>query len=111
MSAFRSFLRYFGLATEPDAAEPASSAPWPVGDPVATLERLRSEAVPVPLTSEVRVDRQRANDAIEALRGSSETANRLYDLLANAKPVPLTDQVRVDRDALNRLIDRIQAGA
>ena len=111
MSALRSVLRYFGLAEEPGPEPPPSSEPWPVGDPLATLERLRDDAAPIPLTTEVRVDRQPAQRAIEELRGSSEAADRLHYLLANAKPVPLTDQVRVDRDEFARLVNRVQAGA
>jgi len=114
VSAFRNVLRYFGLAEEPDPE--VSSEPWPVGDPIATLERLRSEARPVPLTDEVRFDRQRANEAIEELRrqtlgtaGSSEPLDQLHDLVENAKPVPLTDEVRVNRDELGRRVDAVLA--
>lgn len=89
-------------APAPEIAEDAD-----LDEVLDRLEAVSGEA-PVPLTSEVRVDR----DVLDHLRGGlaaagdhftgrAEGARRdLDDLLAQARGIPLTNDVRLDRDSL-----------
>ncbi len=86
---------------------------------IDTLDDLVHNAPGVPLTDEVRIDRdelQRALDTLlaelpEELNGRPDVDAhlRLAEVVRNAKPVPLTGQVRVDKDAVYELLDRLRA--
>jgi len=92
----------------------------------AQLDELVRRAPPIPLTSQVRIDRSEIYDSLDLLRALEADAMRergtaafsnslavldeLDALIQNAKPVPLTTQVRVDRTEIYRLLDRLREG-
>jgi hypothetical protein len=85
---------------------------------IDTLDDLVHNARTVPLTDQVRVERDELRQAVEQVHASlppdaeaatADPLGRLDDLVAAAKPVPLTDQVRIDRDALYEALDGLRA--
>lgn len=102
--------------------------PAPAVALVERLEALVAGAAPVPLTSEVRIQKDEVYDVLDRLRATlpelttaapEHTKTRLLSALVHidelddrvhrARPVPLTDQVRVDPTKLSRTLQRIRA--
>jgi hypothetical protein len=92
------------------------------------LEALVAGAAPVPLTPEVRVQKDEIYDILDRMRAALAPAvqtagepartrlagvlpaiDDLDDTVHNAKPIPLTDQVRLNQDKLSRSLKRIRA--
>ena len=87
------------------------------------IDQTLTRAKPVPLTDQVRFDRDSAYDALDRMRselGQDERAGVLYtqdllvaidsfdDLIHNARPVPLTDEVRAKREELDAAAGRLR---
>ena len=83
----------------------------------AALDRLGSVvegALPVPLTSQVRLQPQAVREALTELHANAPAellalAVELERLLDRAQPVPLTDYVRVERDKLQTNLEQMRA--
>lgn len=98
------------LTARSDGPGPQVEGDVGLGEVLDRLEAVSDGAPSVPLTSEVRVDR----DVLEGIRGGlaaagghpsftgrAEDARReLDELLAQARGIPLTNEVRLDRDSL-----------
>ena len=82
------------------------------------IDQIISDVRPVPLTREVRFDKDPMYDLLDRMRaavveevqaGARYSGDLLVaidnfdDLIHNAKPVPLTDQVRADREELDAM--------
>ncbi|HEX8054372.1 MAG TPA: hypothetical protein VF517_15395 [Thermoleophilaceae bacterium] len=79
------------------------------------LDTLVRKARPVPLTTQVRLDKGAVAKVVEELRGWGPVAllpaiDALDDLLHNAHPVPLTNEVRVERATLSEIYQQMRAG-
>jgi hypothetical protein len=92
--------------------EPAGDSDAPARRLIALLEGAR----PVPLTDQVRVDKNDAYELVAAVRdgaGSSpalvSAAEAVEDAVRNAKPVPLTDQVRLPNERVAELARELRA--
>jgi hypothetical protein len=81
---------------------------------VGRFDDLIRDAPGVPLTREVRVLRDDANDLVAEMESAatpatSELIERLADMVDGARAVPLTDWIRIDRENAYRLCDEIRA--
>jgi hypothetical protein len=82
------------------------------------FDKVIHRAPPVPLTSQVRLDRGKIAVLLDRLRtglnhGPSELTrvlDELDELVRTAKPIPLTNQIRVERSEIYNLLDRLRAG-
>ncbi len=80
------------------------------------LDQIVREARPVPLTTQVRVEKDAAYDVLDRMRAEAEREHaallvpldELDDTIHNAKPVPLTSQVRIDRERVEELLDQMR---
>ncbi len=87
------------------------------------IDQTISAARPVPLTDQVRFDKDPMYDALDGMRAEVERdvqAGVIYtkdmlgaidsfdDLIHNAPPVPLTDQVRAKRGELDAAAGRLR---
>jgi len=80
------------------------------------LESVARGARSIPLTTQVRLDKERFYDVLDRLRAvapseASPAIDELDDLIHSAKPVPLTDQVRLNPARLNELVAHVRAAA
>jgi hypothetical protein len=80
---------------------------------VGRFDDLIHNAKEIPLTRDVRVLRDDANDLVAELRraatpATSELIGRLADMVDGAKAVPLTDYIRINREKAYRLCDEIR---
>jgi hypothetical protein len=66
-----------------------------------SLDAQIQNAKPVPLTDQVRLEKDAMNSTLDQMRAAlpetSPLIDRLDGLIQNAKPVPLTNQVRVSK--------------
>jgi hypothetical protein len=85
---------------------------------IATLEAQVRDAKPIPLTTQVRVDKNQMDATLNEMRTGFSRAglthalplvDRLDQLLRNARPVPLTEQVRFEREEVNDILDQMRA--
>ncbi len=99
---------------------------------LALIDKLENQirnAKPVPLTDQVRIDKQVAHETLDQMRATiageaagvrgavartrladlPELVDELADTIHNARPVPLTDYVRIDQDRCQALLDRMRA--
>lgn len=93
------------------------------GGAARELVELLDRARPIPLTNQVRVDKQTAVELVDSIRqdvaegGSglerlAETASDVEQAVHQAVPVPLTDQVRLPRERVEELARALRtAGA
>ena len=83
------------------------------------LDDLVHNAKPVPLTDQVRLQRDELREAVAAIdaalapdvrrRAEAEgLLERLEAIVEGAKPVPLTEQVRFDKDDLYEVLDALR---
>jgi hypothetical protein len=71
----------------------------------------------VPLTDQVRLDRQRVDGLLDQLGTGLRSApaetryllDQLEGLIQRAKPIPLTDEIRLERDEVYDILDRMSA--
>ncbi len=81
------------------------------------LDQIIREARPVPLTREVRVEKDAVYDVLDRMRAEVGPEHgdllipldELDDTIHAAKPVPLTSWVRVDKQRVEELLDRMRA--
>ncbi len=79
------------------------------------LDDALHKAKPVPLTDQVRIDRGRLAEHIDALKAQwppaapSALLEQLEAIAAGARELPLTTQVRVDREDIYDVLDGIRA--
>lgn len=79
------------------------------------LDELVRKAHSVPLSDQVRVDRQKVEASLDRLRAAlsrSEAASRLDELdtlIHRARPVPLIDHLRVARAEIYDVLDWMRA--
>jgi hypothetical protein len=111
----RTLLR-LGLAEEPSAAsggpEPSSAAGQAEDARAlaARLTELLENARPIPLTHDVRLDKEAIYDIVDRIRTATSagallvSAEAVEDAVRDAMPVPLTDQVRLPRDRVAELV-------
>jgi hypothetical protein len=76
------------------------------------VERVLARARPVPLTSELRVERKPLRKALAGLRRAApqaaEVADRFDRLVESARSVPLTGQARIDADELAAILEELR---
>jgi hypothetical protein len=105
LNLFARTLLRLGLAEEPSAGE--------AEDPLtlaARLTELLEKARPVPLTDEVRLDKEAVYDLVDRIRAAASagallvSAEAVEEAVHNAMPVPLTDQVRLPRERVAELV-------
>jgi hypothetical protein len=89
----------------------------PPADPIAALEEMLANARPVPLTDEVRVDRDEfpwliglATQGATASAGTERAAAELTELGRKAPKVMLTPDVRVPVKKVRELLAELRAG-
>ena len=88
---------------------------------IEVVDQLLTNAIPVPLTAEVRMPRSDLEAGVAAIGHAAassgvasdpEIAKALKDverLASRAKPVPLTDQVRLNRKKAGKAIAKLRA--
>jgi hypothetical protein len=83
------------------------------------LDQVITDARPVPLTDQLRIDKDQAYDILDRIRAEMGSGappdgslliavDELDDAIHNARPVPLTDQVRLERGQLEGLIGKLR---
>jgi hypothetical protein len=87
---------------------------------IASFEDLLRRAKPVPLTSQVRLDKDQMSATLNEMRTGFSRAGlthmlplvgRLDEMAENAKPIPLTNEVRVDKGEARDILDQMRASA
>jgi hypothetical protein len=117
-SFFDRLAAYFGLRGDPRPF-PAEELPAHAGTQEEhDLGALLSNAPPVPLTDEVRVNPKEFStrlvwemDRAEGSDTTREAAAGLQELVDKGKPIPMTDQVRLDGRKAARLLSQLRGTA
>jgi hypothetical protein len=87
---------------------------------IGSFEEQLRKAKRVPLTNQVRVNKNEMDATLEEMRTGFSRAGltqalalvgRLDEQIQNAKPVPLTDEVRLDPDEVRDILDQLRASA
>jgi len=85
---------------------------------IASFEEQLRAAKPIPLTNQVRLDKNRMQTTVNEMRTAFSRAgltnalplvNRLDEQVQGAKPVPLTDEVRLEKDKASGILDQLRA--
>ena len=88
---------------------------------IEVVDQLLTNAMPIPLTAEVRIPRSDLEAGVAGIEAAAATSGITSDpeivkalkdverLASRAKPVPLTDQVRVNRKKAGKAIERLRA--
>jgi hypothetical protein len=85
---------------------------------IASLEEQIKAARPVPLTNQVRLDKNQMYATLDEMRTRLSEAgfsralplvDEMNDQIRNGKPVPLTDQVRVTQANLEKIVGEMRA--
>jgi hypothetical protein len=80
---------------------------------VEEFDALLAQGRPVPLTPEVRVERDGLEAAVARLRSAAareDLVAQIEGLARRAKKVPLTGQVRLDPDPIRDLLGALRGG-
>jgi hypothetical protein len=105
-----------GLAEEPSPASgrpqprPAAAEAEDARTLAARLTELLENARPIPLTEEVRLDKEAIYDIVDRIRTATSAgallvnAEAVEDAVRDAMPVPLTNQVRLPRERVAELV-------
>jgi hypothetical protein len=107
-------LQRLGLAAPPPEGGVEREDPRTLA---SSLIGLLEDARPVPLTREVRIDKNEVHAVVGEIRSASspiplvEAAGAVEDAVRNAMPVPLTDQVRLPRERVAELIQGLRLAA
>ena len=85
---------------------------------IASFEEQLRAAKPVPLTNQVRLDKNQMDTTLNEMRTGFSRAgltralplvDKLGDQLENARPIPLTNEVRVDKEEVHDILDQVRA--
>jgi hypothetical protein len=87
---------------------------------IASLEEQIRGAKPVPLTNQVRLDKNQMQATLDEMRTRLSEAGHSHalplvdamdDEIRHGKPVPLTPQVRLEQENLEKIVGEIRASA
>lgn len=85
--------------------------PPPLAAALGEFDDFLGSAKLVPLTTQVRLDRRRAQELLDRLRAVAPGGvDQLDALFRNAKSIPFTNEIRVSIVEVSEALDRVEAG-